>query len=150
MYVTQIPQAPLRILVKASLQQQTDAGWCLLRQGVPLRLAPKDSHDGVRHRAALERGAAGEHFVQDASECPDVGAFVDDVTPRLLGTDVSRRTRTAPALVWFAAIVGDCVRSGVEAAPAVFARPKSRTFATPSGVILMLAGFRSRWMIPFS
>ena len=34
--------------------------------------------------------------------------------------------------------------------PTAFARPKSSTFTTPSGVILMFAGFRSRWMIPFS
>ena len=31
-----------------------------------------------------------------------------------------------------------------------FARPKSSTLTVPSGVILMLAGFRSRWTIPFS
>ena len=93
MYVTQIPQAPVRILVKASLQQQTDAGGCLLRQGVPLRLAPKDGRDGVRYRAALERGAAGEHFVEDASECPDVGPFVDDLTPCLFGAHVSGRAQ---------------------------------------------------------
>jgi hypothetical protein len=29
-----------------------------------------------------------------------------------------------------------------------FARPKSSTLTTPSGVILMLEGLRSRWMIP--
>ncbi len=33
---------------------------------------------------------------------------------------------------------------------ATIASPKSRTFTTPSGVTLMLAGLRSRWMIPFS
>jgi hypothetical protein len=31
-----------------------------------------------------------------------------------------------------------------------FANPKSRIFTTPSGVIRMLAGFRSRCTIPFS
>ena len=31
-----------------------------------------------------------------------------------------------------------------------FASPKSSTLTTPSGVILMLAGFRSRWTMPFS
>ena len=29
-----------------------------------------------------------------------------------------------------------------------FARPKSRTLTTPSGVILMFAGFKSRWTMP--
>jgi hypothetical protein len=32
----------------------------------------------------------------------------------------------------------------------VFASPKSSTLTTPSGVTLMLAGFRSRWTMPFS
>jgi len=31
-----------------------------------------------------------------------------------------------------------------------FARPKSSTFTAPSGVILMLAGLRSRWLISYS
>jgi hypothetical protein len=31
-----------------------------------------------------------------------------------------------------------------------FARPKSNSFTLPSSVILMFAGFISRWMIPFS
>ena len=35
-------------------------------------------------------------------------------------------------------------------ARASFARPKSSTFTVPSGVTLMFAGFRSRWMIPCS
>ena len=38
----------------------------------------------------------------------------------------------------------------LEAASAVLAKPKSRTFTVPSGVILTFPGFRSRWMIPFS
>ena len=41
------------------------------------------------------------------------------------------------------------VRSGVEPPPpTAFARPKSSTFTVPSGVILMFAGFRSRWTMP--
>jgi hypothetical protein len=30
------------------------------------------------------------------------------------------------------------------------AKPKSRSFTTPAGVSLMFAGFKSRWMMPFS
>jgi hypothetical protein len=93
MYVTEIAQAPLLILFKASLKQQADGGWCSVRQGVPVRLTSKDGRDGVGHRAAPERGAAGEHFVQDASECPDVATFVDDLTPRLFGAHVSGRAQ---------------------------------------------------------
>ena len=59
------------------------------------------------------------------------------------------RGRTAPRVV--AVSVGDCDASlaGAVAGDA-FARPKSSTLTMPSGVILMLAGFRSRWTMPFS
>src|SRR5947208_3444313 len=46
------------------------------------------------------------------------------------------------------------VATSLESAPGVgrcsssFAKPKSRTFAWPSRVIIMLSGLRSRWMIP--
>ena len=48
-------------------------------------------------------------------------------------------------------IVGDSESSasrtsGVNA----FASPKSSIFGVPSGPILMFAGFKSRWMMPFS
>ena len=47
--------------------------------------------------------------------------------------------------------VGACVSSGDEpSALTALARPKSRTLTTPSGVILMFAGFRSRWTMPLS
>ena len=47
---------------------------------------------------------------------------------------------------------GDCDKSVYRQAPSpkAFANPKSRTLTLPSGVTLMLAGFRSRWMMPFS
>src|SRR5262245_25728331 len=47
-------------------------------------------------------------------------------------------------------IVGTCERSEAGAGSSVFARPKSSTFTVPSGRTWMLAGFRSRWMIPRS
>jgi hypothetical protein len=40
-------------------------------------------------------------------------------------------------------------RERSEALVTILARLKSRTFTAPSGVILMLLGFRSRWTIPF-
>ena len=49
-------------------------------------------------------------------------------------------------------IVGD-IETPDAAAPAgsiAFARPKSNTFTVPSARTLMLAGLRSRWMIPWS
>ena len=59
-----------------------------------------------------------------------------------------------PACVIASESVGDRVGLAPGAAvlnsSAVLARPKSSIFTAPAGVILMLAGFRSRWMMPCS
>ena len=47
-------------------------------------------------------------------------------------------------------IVGDCVDRGRVPEATALASPKSSTFTMPSGVILMLAGFRSRCTMPLS
>ena len=48
-------------------------------------------------------------------------------------------------------MVGDLDASAeVPAGSIAFANPKSKTFTVPSGLTLMFAGFRSRWMIPCS
>ena len=47
-------------------------------------------------------------------------------------------------------MVGDCEGSPAGARSSALASPKSSTFTVPSGRSLMLAGFRSRWMIPRS
>jgi hypothetical protein len=55
---------------------------------------------------------------------------------------------TVPGLV--APEIGRCVVLAVGSPGSVsFASPKSRIFARPSVVTKMLAGFRSRWTIPF-
>ena len=60
--------------------------------------------------------------------------------------------RITPACVAIALIVGECATFTDDApsGSAIRARPKSSTFTLSSGVTLMLAGFRSRWTIPFS
>jgi hypothetical protein len=63
------------------------------------------------------------------------------------------RITPTPVICAGLVIVGDCVWRSSPArpgpAPSVsFARPKSSTFTLPSGVILMFAGFKSRWMMP--
>ena len=56
----------------------------------------------------------------------------------------------APSAVPFVN-VGDCEESGVASSPTnAFAKPKSRIFGFPSVPILIFAGFKSLWMIPFS
>ena len=61
--------------------------------------------------------------------------------------------RIIPACVAMALSVGELAMSivAVESCDSsTFARPKSRTFTVPSGVIFTFAGFRSRWITPRS
>ena len=95
--------------------------------------------------------APGQHLVEHAAERPDVGALVDRQSARLLGTHVGGRAddgalRASPA----APPAHASGRATTPSPPTALARPKSSTFTTPSGVILMFAGFRSRWTIPLS
>ena len=46
--------------------------------------------------------------------------------------------------------VGDSDRLDPGGSSRAFANPKSRIFGLPSGVIMMLSGFKSRWMTPSS
>ena len=56
-----------------------------------------------------------------------------------------------PACVDWAVIVGEEVTSGDDPSGlSAFASPKSSTLTDPSGVRFTLAGFRSRWTMPFS
>ena len=98
--------------------------------------------------------AARQHLEQHHAERPDVRALVDGPAARLLRRHVgggaedhaalgARRRRRASG-----EFVG--ARRALDSRSSAFARPKSSTFTTPSGVILMLAGFRSRWTMPFS
>ena len=56
----------------------------------------------------------------------------------------------SPASVARMVSVGESAVVGPADFSAVLARPKSRTFTTPSGVTMTLPGFRSRWMMPLS
>ena len=60
--------------------------------------------------------------------------------------------RIMPICVACAVTVGELIASAcdVPAGSIAFARPKSSTFTVPSARILMLAGLRSRWMMPCS
>ena len=62
--------------------------------------------------------------------------------------------RISPACVAASDNVGDIVPATLIAeslaTSIALARPKSSTFTEPSGVTLILAGFKSRWMMPRS
>ena len=55
----------------------------------------EDSSQGVGHRIAAEGPPPRQHFEEDASEGPDVGALVDREPSRLFGAHVGRRTQDA-------------------------------------------------------
>jgi len=58
---------------------------------------------------------------------------------------------STPSCVAIRLLVGDLEMSIVEMSPSsALARPKSRIFTVSSAATFMLAGFRSRWMIPRS
>ena len=59
--------------------------------------------------------------------------------------------RITPVRVWPSVSVGELASDdGGGSSSSTLAKPKSSTFTTPSGVILMFAGFRSRWTTPRS
>ena len=95
--------------------------------------------------APVECRPAGQHLEQHAAKRPHVRSAID-LTPRacsglMYGAVPIDRTGR-----------GDKCRGLPDPASSSsdLARPKSSTFATPPEVILMLAGFRSRWMTPRS
>ena len=59
-------------------------------------LARQDGGQKVGHAVARKRGSAGEHFVEHAAECPDVGARVERLAGRLLGAHVGGGTEDNP------------------------------------------------------
>ena len=121
----------------------------------PVAARARESRRACPRRVSPANGrAAGQHLVQHAAERPDVGALVDRLAARLLGAHVGRgaenHARRVVAGDRDASATCDEVRRRRRSRPATFASPKSSTFTVPSGVILMLAGFRSRWMMPCS
>jgi hypothetical protein len=86
--VGNVMQPALRIRIKTTPQEPPDAAWHRGRQLVPIGMTFEDSVDCFGNRAAAERAPSSEHFVQEASERPDVRALIDRLAARLLGTHV--------------------------------------------------------------
>ena len=147
--IADVVQALLGIAHEGVGEQPAESGRRVRRQGGPVRIARQDLGQRVRAGVARERDAAGQHFIQHAAERPDVRALVDGLTARLFGAHVGRRAHDRSLT---RSVVSDrrhCDQIGAAESPVVaFARPKSSTLTTPSGVTLMLAGFRSRWTMP--
>ena len=82
---------------------------------------------------AAHRAPAGEHFVEDAPERPDIGSLVHIDTARLLGAHVRRRSENDAGA---RRVRGNRRRLEKSArsvsSDVAFARPKSSTFTIPS------------------
>ena len=77
----------------------------------------------------------------------------DDSSLGLLRSHIGRRAEITPLRRLVQSQGRGVLRlpaAAAAAGSASFASPKSSTFTMPSGVTLMLAGFRSRWTMPFS
>ena len=139
--VANVPDALLRLLDEASVQQRLHR-WRRRRPGGPtsrvraresVRSCPTPCRPRRRHARSTSRRARSR-------------------TPRC---------RRACRLLSRAPVPGSCTppyrewrhgrRRSSSASPtsAAVASPKSSTFTMPSGVILMFAGLRSRWTMPF-
>ena len=82
-------QAP--VLLQTALNKPADAGRCIRREGLPCRFALDDGHDNVGRCLAVKGLTPGKELEENAAERPDVGAPIDDVSTRLLGTHVGGR-----------------------------------------------------------
>ncbi len=89
--ITDVANPGMRVLFQAALQQAHNRVWRRIWQPPPLGLMLEHSGQRVRRRLAVKGRLAGEHFEDDATECPDVGARVDRLAARLLWRHVGRR-----------------------------------------------------------
>src|SRR5262245_46299181 len=93
--IADIAQALLRVLLKASREEQSNSLRCFGRKRLPVRIVTDDGSDDISRRLSLKRPAPAEHFVQHTPKRPDVGALVHRVPARLFRAHIRRRTENA-------------------------------------------------------
>ena len=134
-----------------AMRCRTDAGVDAGKRR-PVDVLAQDRRERVGNIVALERALARQHFVEHAAERPHVAPLVGLASLRLFGTHVGGGAENHAHLSSRAC--DRRRRRDVARLPPpgsnAFASPKSSTFTVPSGRTLMLAGLRSRWMIPCS
>ena len=141
-------------LSKSAPQQDPDVRGRRRRQLRPVGFALEDSRQRLRRGLTAERAPAREHLVEHTPEGPDVAALIGRPSFRLLRRHVRRRAENHPGLRHRRRrdrrrLRGVCCRSARRRGGSIaFARPKSSTLTVPSARTLILAGFRSRWMMP--
>ena len=151
-HVADIADALLRVLLEASSQEHDERGRQVAREQTPFRLGANHGRQRVGDVFAGKRTRPRQHLEQHGAECPDVGAAIDRPSPAPAPAPCRRRCRESfPSLSRGRSASANSMRGRARRArigSIAFARPKSRTFTTPSGRILMFAGLRSRWMMP--
>ena len=86
--VSDVVKPKVRVFRQATAEHLPRPPRCVGRQSVPRRLLVDDVGEDVGHRLPVESFPSRERFEQNASERPDVGAFVDAFSFRLLGAHV--------------------------------------------------------------
>src|SRR5882672_4037211 len=94
--VADISQSSLRIFLEAATQQPMEGRRQIARQSRPIGFAFNDSGDEIRTGLSDECPSSGERFVEHTAERPDVCAFVDWSSARLLWTHVGQGTQNRP------------------------------------------------------
>ena len=80
-----------RILPETGSEPALQYGWQPVGECVPIRLETNHRTDGFGRLAPPEWPPAGQHFVEDAAERPDVGALINRPSQRLFGAHVCCR-----------------------------------------------------------
>ena len=143
-------QALARFFFEAAAHQLANFVGHVGGQQRPIGFTANHGGESVGNGFAFESHFAGEHFVEHGAEGPDVGTTVNHFAAGLFRGHVAA-VPMCPALVAAAVRVGELVMSELAvSSDRAFARPKSRTFTVPSGVIFIFAGFRSRCTMPRS
>ena len=129
MCVADVRESALHFFLETVLDQRDNALGDRRGKHRPVRLSSDDGGEAVGDGVAVERLAAGEHFVEHAAECPDVSARVHGEPASLLGTHRVTVPRIMPS--WVASIVTRCDISRIVSPLTAFASPKSSTLTLP-------------------
>ena len=128
--------------------RRSSAGGLIGRTGRRAAARSSGSPRATRLARPLERLSSGRHLVERGAEREDVRRASTGSPLELLG----RHVRSVPTMTPSRRHLGRRGRADLSSPPrqrrAAFARPKSSSFA-PDFVSMTLAGFRSRWTMPF-
>ena len=146
-----VPQTRRGIAFEAACQQTAQGRRRVGRQPAPVGLGLE--HGGERVADGLAPNARSPVSIsKTTAPKAQMSARLSTGLPRACsGLMYAAVPRIIPASVDRAVSVGEFIASDAAGSGVrVLARPKSRILTRPSGVTLTLAGFKSRWTMPFS